>query len=254
VAAHLEPEILICDEVLAVGDVEFQKKCLGKMQHVSRGGRTVLFVSHNISAVSELCGSVVLLEKGRVAAKGPTEAMLSLYMLSDLNQTGFVDFRQLSASKKRQRQIKPAFFLSASVLDNKGKVAASFDFKDGFSVELIYEVPKPLEHLEVAVRILTHDFCPIMTTMLSEVLPDFLAKPQQGVFKTKVSWPGNFFMPGTFLITIAVYEPQGQLYDVHDAVFRITIEDTGTIFSKYKMNHLIGVITKPLEWQAGLAR
>jgi len=80
VAAHLEPEILIVDEVLAVGDSEFQKKCIGKMQDVSRGGRTVLFVSHNLDAVARLCTSAILLRAGRLYASGSTLEMTNEYL------------------------------------------------------------------------------------------------------------------------------------------------------------------------------
>jgi ABC-type polysaccharide/polyol phosphate transport system ATPase subunit len=81
VAAHLEPEVLIVDEVLAVGDAEFQKKCLGRMQDVSRGdGRTVLFVSHNMDAVQRLCDRAVLLERGRAVAMGPTADIVAQYL------------------------------------------------------------------------------------------------------------------------------------------------------------------------------
>ena len=80
VAAFLEPEILIVDEVLAVGDQEFQKKCLGKMQDVGTLGRTVLFVSHNMSAVTRLCSRAILLEHGRLVAAGPTSAIVADYV------------------------------------------------------------------------------------------------------------------------------------------------------------------------------
>src|SRR5205085_5711556 len=80
IAAHLEPDILIVDEVLAVGDAEFQKKCLGKMQDVAGHGRTVLFVSHNMAAVESLCTRAVLLEQGRVAAQGATREVLRRYL------------------------------------------------------------------------------------------------------------------------------------------------------------------------------
>src|ERR1039457_2168358 len=80
VAAHLEPEILIVDEVLAVGDAQFQKKCIGKMQDVSKGGRTVLFVSHNLTVVSSLCGRALLLESGRKCMEGATEKVVSGYI------------------------------------------------------------------------------------------------------------------------------------------------------------------------------
>jgi lipopolysaccharide transport system ATP-binding protein len=80
VAAHLEPEILIVDEVLAVGDAQFQKKCLGKMGEVARGGRTVLFVSHDMGAVQSLCGFAVQLRAGRVVEQGPTAAVINAYL------------------------------------------------------------------------------------------------------------------------------------------------------------------------------
>src|SRR5262245_43877999 len=82
VAAHLEPEILIIDEVLAVGDFEFQRRCLGKMNEVARGGRTVLFVSHNMAAIEELCPQSILLRNGVIASQGPTREVVSAYLSS----------------------------------------------------------------------------------------------------------------------------------------------------------------------------
>jgi lipopolysaccharide transport system ATP-binding protein len=82
VAAHLEPEILIVDEVLAVGDAEFQKKCLGKMHEVSRGGRTVLFVSHNMGAIQTLCNRAVWLNKGEVQFDGAVDEAVNTYLAS----------------------------------------------------------------------------------------------------------------------------------------------------------------------------
>src|SRR6202044_1123955 len=89
VAAHLEPEILIVDEVLAVGDAAFQKKCLGKMQDVSKGGRTVLFVSHNIQAIRQLCTRGVYMERGRALLSGPVGEAIARYL--DNNGAGAAD-------------------------------------------------------------------------------------------------------------------------------------------------------------------
>lgn len=86
VAAHLEPEILILDEVLAVGDVEFQKKCMGKMGEVAHGGRTVLFVSHNMSAITSLCTRCILLEKGKLKNQGPTREVVTAYQLDSVQK------------------------------------------------------------------------------------------------------------------------------------------------------------------------
>jgi homopolymeric O-antigen transport system ATP-binding protein len=95
VAAHLEPEILLVDEVLAVGDVEFQKKCLGKMQDVSRGGRTVLFVSHNMAAIEALCNRVIYVEQGQIAADGPGTSPIRDYLASGRSTSnGWKPFRR----------------------------------------------------------------------------------------------------------------------------------------------------------------
>ena len=86
-SAHLEPEILIVDEVLAVGDIEFQKKCLGKMQDVSRAGRTILFVSHNIAMVKALCTTGILLDTGTLRLKGTVDAITEAYLSSGSNDS-----------------------------------------------------------------------------------------------------------------------------------------------------------------------
>lgn len=99
VAAHLEPEILVVDEVLAVGDVEFQKKCLGKMQDVVRKGRTILFVSHNLSAIKSLCTSAVYLSSGRNLFQGPVEDALDLYVKNSAHVRHTTD-RDKAASMK----------------------------------------------------------------------------------------------------------------------------------------------------------
>ena len=97
VAAHLEPEILIVDEVLAVGDAEFQKKCLGKMKDVSSEGRTVLFVSHNMEAVKNLCRQVVLMEKGEVLEIGDPKAIVNSYFKRNTNYFSQVSFEEENA-------------------------------------------------------------------------------------------------------------------------------------------------------------
>ena len=89
VAAHLEPEILIIDEVLAVGDIEFQQKCLGKMKDVASEGRTVIFVSHNMSVIQNLCNKCMLLDNGEVSTFGPTKDTISLYLNSNTLNTTF---------------------------------------------------------------------------------------------------------------------------------------------------------------------
>lgn len=118
VAAHLEPEILLVDEVLAVGDAQFQKKCMGKMGEVARGeGRTILFVSHNMAAVEALCGRCVLLNNGRIAALGETDKVIAEYLKSaEAGRVERFDLREHAGRRKGSRVIMTA----AETLDTDG--------------------------------------------------------------------------------------------------------------------------------------
>jgi lipopolysaccharide transport system ATP-binding protein len=99
VAAHLEPEILLIDEVLAVGDTEFQRRCLGKMDEVARAGRTIVFVSHQMAAVKSLCERVYLLEAGRVKAEGPTEEVVTQYVVQYAKAAAAADLHRIAADR-----------------------------------------------------------------------------------------------------------------------------------------------------------
>ncbi len=103
VAAHLEPEILIVDEVLAVGDAQFQKKCLGKMQEVGRQGRTVLFVSHTMSAITRLCSRAILLSDGHVLKDGAVHEVVGAYLNSGLGTTAAREWPEPGQGARRRR-------------------------------------------------------------------------------------------------------------------------------------------------------
>src|SRR5947208_10681553 len=119
VAAHLEPEILIVDEVLAVGDAEFQKKCLGKMGAVAKTGRTVLFVSHNLSAVSALCSRVTVLNQGRILFSGDPRDAINCYSRLSISPTeATVDFSNRTVERFGPQQY--AVWKSLQILDAEG--------------------------------------------------------------------------------------------------------------------------------------
>jgi len=162
VAAHLEPEILIVDEVLSVGDAEFQKKCLGKMGDVAKGGRTVLFVSHNMSAISELCPQSILLQQGTIAYYGDSHTAIKKYLSYNIKN---ISSKNLAAIENRAGSgtIK---FINYSILDEQGNdleyvftgqnVSFVFEierFKDvlippvHFSLMFIDESEKPYFHI-----------------------------------------------------------------------------------------------------------
>ena len=133
VAAHLETEILIVDEVLAVGDAQFQKKCLGKMTEVAHGGRTVLFVSHSMSAVSRLCSTCVLLSGGKVHSHGPTQEIIPLYLKSgEASETCQVRFDTVP--------VRPSQFTSVGFYGTDGIPTSEISCDDPISIRIEYEV------------------------------------------------------------------------------------------------------------------
>lgn len=140
VAAHLEPEILIVDEVLAVGDAQFQKKCLGKMDEAGREGRTILFVSHNMGVISQLCATCVWLDKGEIKVAGQTGDVVNKYMLNGTAElSGEAIFPDDLAKVAQLKKI--------SLLDQNGNVTQKFDCDSSISIKLDVQVRKQLPGL-----------------------------------------------------------------------------------------------------------
>ena len=136
VAAHLDPEILVIDEVLAVGDGEFQKKCLGKMSDVAKGGRTILFVSHNLAMISSLCEKTIHLEDGVLRAFGPTGGVISNYSMGGENSAGAVDYRNYD----RVIGDKYVQLLSADIRNEQGERTPEVEIDHSFSARMEYRV------------------------------------------------------------------------------------------------------------------
>ena len=147
VAAHLEPDILVVDEVLAVGDADFQARSLGRMESVEREGRTVIFVSHNLDAITRLCSRCVWLEGGQVAAEGPAREVVEAYLSSQVERT---------ASRWPVADAHGSIILErVSVVDRDGRRVEFLRRDDPFSVELRFSVRHPIPGLGVGVHIST---------------------------------------------------------------------------------------------------
>jgi lipopolysaccharide transport system ATP-binding protein len=153
VAAHLEPEILVVDEVLAVGDSEFQKKCLGKMKDISEeGGRTILFVSHNMGAIQSLCGRVILLSDGQIKSDGPATKVVSRYMSEDFHAAG----------EKKWPDIKKApgndyvRVNSVRVVDQEGRTCTNYDVRDPIAIEIKYAVLRDMNSINTSCCFFNH--------------------------------------------------------------------------------------------------
>ncbi|MBD2114427.1 MULTISPECIES: ABC transporter ATP-binding protein [Cyanophyceae] len=144
VAAHLEPEILIVDEVLAVGDAQFQKKCLGKMEQVGQQGRTVLFVSHNIAAMRSLCSRAILLNQGHLIEDSNVENIVAKYLAEEDISESVVKWDSRTAPQSPEIR-----FIRAYILNDQGDYASLLDCRKGFQVAVEYEILKPLRDLRI---------------------------------------------------------------------------------------------------------
>ncbi len=151
VAAHLEPEILVVDEVLAVGDADFQKKCLGKMGDVAQQGRTVLFVSHNMSAILRLTQEAIVLKKGALIKRAPTPEAVDYYLASGQAETGerLWDAEDVPATSMPFRPI------SLKVRERSGKVVDTVRSAEPVTVEFEYQLDAPLTGLRVGMYLST---------------------------------------------------------------------------------------------------
>lgn len=154
VAAHLEPEILLVDEVLAVGDVVFQKKCLGKMNQVARGGRTVFFVSHNMPAVRQLCSRALLIDQGRLVADGPVDQVVNQYLACTRAGDGK---GVIPADAPRVDGTGQALLRRVRLQDLDGRRLGSVHFGQPFQVTALYQVLEPIDDAAVEVGISTAD-------------------------------------------------------------------------------------------------
>jgi lipopolysaccharide transport system ATP-binding protein len=140
VAAHLEPEILIVDEVLAVGDAQFQKKCMGKMEEVGKEGRTILFVSHNMGVISQLCSTCVWLDQGEIKNIGQTASVVNEYMLNGISE--------LSGERTFLEDVgKAAQLKKISLLDKEGNISQKFDCDHPITVRLDIQIRKQVRGL-----------------------------------------------------------------------------------------------------------
>jgi lipopolysaccharide transport system ATP-binding protein len=220
VAAHLEPDILIVDEVLAVGDAEFQKKCLGKMQSVSQqDGRTVLFVSHNMDAVQRLCTSALLLRKGKVVAQGDTKSIIAEYLKSD---TGYFGERRWSGDQSVGNKLVK--LLAVRARNRDGLVSAEYKVTEPISVEIEYEV---LEEANYDIHIYFINQTGAQLFLATDVQdPKWRnTRRPKGVHKSICQIPANFLNEGTISVLIGLCSSPYSTHAATDNALYINIVD-----------------------------
>lgn len=240
VAAHLEPEILLVDEVLAVGDLAFQKKCLGKIGAVARGGRTVIFISHNMTAVNSLCNRVIWLEKGQIVDDGPAARVVADYMAAATEAGGSTEEAWDEPSQAPGSEL--VRLKRIRLRNSQGKPSDPLTMQTPFALEVEYWNLSPGSRLQVTIHLHTAEGIMAFSTgsQCSEPLPT-------GLFRSTGFFPGNLLNSGIHRFTVLVVQDSSRVLFSYESRVPVTILDLqqreGSCYGREP-----GVLQPRLEW------
>jgi lipopolysaccharide transport system ATP-binding protein len=245
VAAHLEPEILFIDEVLAVGDAAFQKKCLGKMGEVAKQGRTVLFVSHNLTAVATLCQKAVWLHQGQVVMMGSAPEVISEYLRPENAMTSFdrslypddTDFQLLNAYIAQGDNRAGPFVTSLPV-----------------EVNLRYLVKQPVAGLRVGIDVMTVDGITLWRSFDDDMVPRTEDLRPPGIYEATCRFPQNLFFPRQYIVSLSIGIQSTRWISfgtVQQTVEFFNLNGVGSAYADER--YRAGLLMLGLDWQTTLA-
>lgn len=239
VAANLDPEILIIDEVLSVGDAAFQKKCLVKINHLMRSGRTVLFVSHNIGSINELCSTAILLHKGQLVSSGSVSTAIEHYakLIADSStKQDAAGFHGGGVSLNRVFATK-----------SDGTPETVFDINDEIVLKFEYEVHEPLETLQLAIA-LARNMIDIFSSFDTDGLEEPLVKRLPGRYQAEMRIAPHILKAGGYSVTTYLGTISDLLLEVPSST-QFTIEELSenTTYRGYKRERP-GQIIAPAIW------
>jgi lipopolysaccharide transport system ATP-binding protein len=241
VAAHLEPEILLIDEVLAVGDARFQQKCLGKMREVSGQGRTVLFVTHQMGLVSQLCERAVLLQNGRLAQSGKTPEVIATY-LRDVGSRGGRAFVRSEADLGN----KDLYIAEVATRNAQDQPSAAFSHDEEIVIALRGAIrrDRPGTVLDIMVK----------DRLGRHVFMDQISLEKIGVrsgshdFTVHLTVPARFLTSGSYSLWSTLQVPYQEILDTVDDVSPFSVIDTGSDMSMHE-GFDYGCVYSPCRWE-----
>ena len=217
VAAHLESEILIVDEVLAVGDSEFQKKCLGKMNDVSKGdGRTVLFVSHNMGSIAQLCNNGILLQNGQLLHQGGISETLERYMISNESVEG--TYKRTAEPKSRM------YFTEVYLTNDQGEVVSDYNFLENVNVVCKFNIDDYINSkISLTIQGRNGEY---LSTIVEEIAP--LTNSKTGEFTLTFKLDAGVIAPNNYFVRAALFIWGGEVFDLVEMICPFKIHDTGS--------------------------
>ncbi|MBD8084297.1 ABC transporter ATP-binding protein [Chryseobacterium caseinilyticum] len=224
VAAHLESEILIVDEVLAVGDAEFQKKCLGKMNDVTKGeGRTILFVSHQLAAISALCNKGILLQNGLIKENGLIGNVINRY----------IDTGVTSSGKYKADHIEENTINEVTIINKSGTPTNNFNFNEEISINFKFNLDSKLAgKTEISFRVIDKREKTVFTSEKNVASFD----SYNDMYNITSTIPSNVLVPNQYKLVIALHIPNEKILSIINEEVSFNIEETGTDFHKYNGN------------------
>lgn len=248
VAAHLDPDILIIDEVLAVGDAAFQKKCLQKIEEISGKGKTVLFVSHNMNTVMKLCTKAILLNMGQVEAMGDVELVVDSYYRSNLGTSAHRIWNKEPAKEGNEVVVR---VLETRAHDENMQVHENYDITRPIGISMDYEVLKEGEKFTHSMNVFNEDGVHLFSSHDTE-----FAKTEQpaakGIYTSTMWIPGNMLAEGNHVISIAIMRINPFYIYFHEMdALRFTVRDYlrgDSARGNYTLD-FPGVVRPLLKWQ-----
>ena len=236
VAAFLEPEILIIDEVLAVGDVEFREKCLGKMSNFASAGRTVLFVSHNMSSINTICDKCIAIENGKIAECGSPNTVIENY----LNKNKFNKNMSYSFSTCEEKKNQITHISLTKNSDNS--IARTFSVDEKFSLHIHYLITETVRGGYVSFIVKNRlDEVIFVSDIRDSKITDCFERP--GSFKALICFPSPLLVPGKYSLSVALGVHGRELID-----FKENVVDFKIIATKQIRSQRAGHIYMPLKW------
>ena len=242
VAAHLEPDILVVDEVLSVGDLDFQRKCLGKMEGVTRDGRTVLMVSHDLAAVHRLCKRVILLDQGSIVLDSVTDEAIRTYLSHR--------FDDQAVYVQEPQPEKPISLRKAYLTNEHGTPALEFRFNEKLVLNIEYEINKPIKNGCVWFGIHTMQDVIAFGSADTDVDEGKLGEERQpGYYRAAVELSDKWLNAGNYFVVVGItsYFPLTEFDRVK--ILNFTILDVGTPERLRTGNNRPGVLQPFLKWQ-----